>query len=82
MTSHNGDDKVKNIVNKGLESAREIIEEQATRLKQKVDDLDVEAIPGEVKSFVKKNPWTSAAIAAGLGFLVGYIAKSSSRNDD
>jgi ElaB/YqjD/DUF883 family membrane-anchored ribosome-binding protein len=81
MTTDNADDKVKNIVNKGLESAREIIEEQATKLKAKVDDLNVEELPGELKSYIKKNPWKSAALAAGLGFLIGYVAKSTNNND-
>lgn len=81
MTTHNGDDKVKNIVNRGLESAREIIEEQASKLKDKVEDIDVEELPSELKAYVKKNPWKSAAIAAGIGFLIGYIAKSTKSND-
>lgn len=79
MTTSNGDDKVKNFVNKGLESAREIIEEQAAKLKDKVEDIEVEELPGEIKAYIKKNPWKSAAIAAGLGFLVGYLAKSNNK---
>ncbi len=81
MSTQNADDKVKNIVNRGLESAREIIEEQASKLKDKVDDLDVEELPGEIKAYIKKNPWKSAAMAAGLGFLIGYVAKSTKNND-
>jgi len=77
MTASNNDDKVRNFVNQGLESAREIIEEQASKLKDKVEEMNVEELPGELKSYIKKNPWKSAAIAAGLGFLVGYIAKSN-----
>jgi ElaB/YqjD/DUF883 family membrane-anchored ribosome-binding protein len=80
MTTGNGEDKVRNIVNQGLESAREIIEEQAAKLKEKVDELSVEDLPGELKSFIKKNPWKSAALIAGLGFLVGYIAKTQNKD--
>jgi ElaB/YqjD/DUF883 family membrane-anchored ribosome-binding protein len=82
MTNHNSEDKVRTFVNKGLESAREIIEEQAAKLKDRVDNLDVEQLPAEVKSYMKKNPWTAAAIAAGVGFLVGYVAKSVSRESE
>ena len=80
MTVQNNEEKVKNIVNKGLESAREIIEEQASRLKDKVDDLHVEELPVEMKAYIRKNPWQSAAIAAGVGFLVGFLVRSASRD--
>ena len=69
--------KMKSVLNKGLETAKEVIEEQTERLKDKVSEINWTEVPGEVKSYVRRQPWKSLAIAVGLGFLAGYILKPS-----
>ena len=61
---------------KSDESLRHIIEEQATKIKDKVADVDWEKIPEEVTTYVRSKPLKSLAVALGLGFLVGFIFKS------
>ena len=62
------------------DTLREVIEEQAAKLKDHVTDIEWEEVPGEIKSYVKSKPWKSLAIALGLGFLAGYIIKSNKRD--
>ncbi len=62
------------------DTLRNVLEEQAAKIKEKVADIEWEEVPGEIKSYVKSKPWKSMAIALGLGFLAGYIIKSNNRD--
>ncbi len=71
--------KGKALINEGLESARDMFDEKKEFIKEKAEelkDVKVGEIAEEAKDFVKKNPWMSLAIAAGLGFIIGSILKS------
>ncbi len=76
----NGNEKIRTAINEGLESAREVISDHAAKFKEKIDDLELSEMPDELKSYVRKKPWTSLAIAVGLGFLAGYILKSNNKD--
>lgn len=76
------EDNMKTVINKGLETAKEVIEEQAARLKEKVEGVEWSGVPSNVKSYVKREPLKSLAIAIGIGFLAGYILKSTGRSKE
>ena len=56
---------------------KDVIEEQVAKLKNKVEDLDLNEVSDQVKSYVRKSPWKSLAIAVGLGLLAGAFLKSN-----
>jgi len=71
--------KGKSLLDGGLEGAREMFEDKKDYLKEKAGELKdkkVGEVAHDIKEFVEKNPWKSAAIAAGLGFVLGSIFKS------
>ena len=71
------------LADEGLESVREIWENNAEKLKQKAAEWGVDEAVDDVRSYVRKNPWKSVAIAAGVGLIAGILFRSSnSRNDD
>lgn len=71
--------KGKSLLGGGLEEAKEIFGEKMELIGEKADELKdkkVGEIAEEVKRFVKENPWTSVAIAVGLGFVLRSVLKS------
>ena len=66
-------------MNEGLESARQVFEDNADVLKKKAGDLGdmtLEEITDDVKYQVRRHPLAGIALAFGVGLLVGSILKS------
>ena len=64
------------LFNEGIENARTVFEEQSAVLKRKAAEYGVDELPGEMKSYIRRNPWKSVAIAAGFGLAVGLLLKT------
>ena len=77
---HDGEENIRTVISESLETAKEALEEQAAKLKDKMEDLDLSEVPGEIKTYIRKSPWKSLAIAIGLGFLAGYVLKSNNKD--
>ena len=48
-------------------------------VREKVEDVDFEAITDQVRSYVRSNPGKALLISVGVGFLVGLLLR---RDDD
>jgi ElaB/YqjD/DUF883 family membrane-anchored ribosome-binding protein len=48
-------------------------------VREKVEDVDFDAITDQVRSYVRSNPGKALLISVGVGFLVGLLLR---RNDD
>ncbi|MCG3204804.1 MAG: hypothetical protein KCHDKBKB_01521 [Elusimicrobia bacterium] len=64
----------------GKEKLKTLIEEQATKIKEKMAEVEWNEVPEEIKTYVRKKPWKSLAIALGMGLLAGYVLKSNKKD--
>lgn len=67
------------LLSDGLETAKESIEEGSKVFKEKAkifSEKTVKEISDDARSYVRKNPLKSVAIAAGVGLLIGLFLKS------
>lgn len=60
----------------GIENARGVFEEQSAALKQKAEEYGLDEVPGEIQAYIRRKPWQSVAIAAGLGVALGLMLRS------
>lgn len=72
-------EKGKSLLSQGIESARDIYDEQSKVVKKKAgefQDKSFEEISEDVKVFVRRNPLKSIGIAVGVGVLLSMIFRS------
>ena len=70
------------LMGEGLDNAKEIWEDGTERLRLKAAEWGVDEMANDVRTYVRRNPWKSLGIAAGVGLLAGLILRSSpSRRD-
>jgi ElaB/YqjD/DUF883 family membrane-anchored ribosome-binding protein len=77
-----GAERASREIRRGAERARETYDEVTERARQTYNKVQTRAgdVTREVSRFVRDNPGKSIAIAAGVGFLLGLLARR--RNDD
>jgi ElaB/YqjD/DUF883 family membrane-anchored ribosome-binding protein len=66
-------EKGRALLNEGLETAREAFEERTAELKKKAAEYGLDEAADNVRTYVKKNPWTAIGIAAFVGLVVGRL---------
>ncbi len=67
----------KEMFGEALGDAEDLVNEKFSTLKRKASEWGLDEVAGEVKSYVKKNPWKSLGIAVGVGFVLSSLFKSS-----
>lgn len=65
--------KGRELLNEGLENAREILAEQSDVLKQKAAEYGFDDAAQGVKTYVQKYPLQSIGIAVAVGLVLGRI---------
>lgn len=71
------------LADEGMEIARDVWEENAEKFKKQAAEWGVDEMADDLRTYVRKNPWKSLAIAAGAGLVVGLLLRSSqSRRDE
>lgn len=77
-----GAEKAQKEIRRGAERARETYDDMTRRARHTYDKVQTRAgdVTREVSRFVRDNPGKSIALAAGVGFLLGLLARR--RNDD
>jgi len=50
-------------------------------VREKVEDVDFEAITDQVRSYVRSNPGKALLISVGVGFLVGLLLRRDDAED-
>lgn len=72
-------DNVASKAENALDSLQDVgdeLGEKFSSLKRKISEWGLDEVEDEVKTYVKKNPWKSLGIAAGVGLLIGFVLKS------
>ncbi len=70
-------DKAKDFVNEKYSAASDAVRDQYNRVREKVEDVDFEAITDQVRSYVRSNPGKALLISVGVGFLLGLLLRRS-----
>jgi ElaB/YqjD/DUF883 family membrane-anchored ribosome-binding protein len=78
-----GDDsrfgKAKEFVSDKYEAASDAVKNQYNRVREKVEEVDFDAITDQVRSYVRSNPGKALLISVGVGFLLGLLLRSSDK---
>ena len=69
--------KAKDFVNEKYAAASDAVRDQYNRVREKVEDVDFEAITDQVRSYVRSNPGKALLISVGVGFLLGLLLRRS-----
>lgn len=73
--------RAKEFVNEKYSAASEATRDAYNRVKEKVDDVDFEAVTDQVRSYVRSNPGKALLISLGIGFLVGLMLRRDEDED-
>jgi hypothetical protein len=68
-------DKAKEFVSDKYEAASDAVKNQYNRVREKVEDVDFDAITDQVRGYVRSNPGKALLISVGVGFLVGLLLR-------
>ena len=71
--------RAKEFVNDKYAAASDAVKNQYNRVREKVEDVDFEAVTDQVRSYVRSNPGKALLISVGVGFLIGLLLR---RDDD
>jgi ElaB/YqjD/DUF883 family membrane-anchored ribosome-binding protein len=70
-------EKGRELLNEGLETAKGILEKKTAELKVKAAEYGLDEAEVTVRTYVKKNPWRSVAIAVAIGVFLGRLTAPS-----
>lgn len=71
--------RAKEFVGEKYTAATDSVKERVSSVKEKVGEVDFNALTGEVREFVRSNPGKALLISVGIGFVVGLLLR---RGDD
>jgi len=71
--------KAKEFVGEKYTAASDAVKDQYNRVREKVEDVDFDAVTEQVRSYVRSNPGKALLISVGVGFLIGLLLR---RGDD
>lgn len=74
--------RAKEYVNEKYGAASGATRDAYNRMREKVDDVDFNAVTGQVRSYVQSNPGKALLISLGVGFLVGLMLRRSDEDED
>ena len=66
-------EKGRELLNEGLEGAKELFEKKTAELKEKATEYGLDETASNVRSYVKKNPWKSVGVSLAAGFILSRL---------
>ncbi|HEV7921314.1 MAG TPA: DUF883 C-terminal domain-containing protein [Thermoanaerobaculia bacterium] len=73
--------RAKEFVNEKYSAASGATRDAYNRMREKVDDVDFNAVTDQVRSYVRSNPGKALLISLGVGFLVGLMLRRDENED-
>ena len=67
--------KAREFVNEKYDTASGAVRDAYNQAREKVEDVDFEAVGDQVRSYVRSNPGKALLISVGVGFLVGLLLR-------
>jgi ElaB/YqjD/DUF883 family membrane-anchored ribosome-binding protein len=74
--------RARDYVNEKYTAASGATRDAYNRMREKVDDVDFNAVTDQVRSYVRSNPGKALLISLGVGFLVGLMLRRSDEDED
>jgi ElaB/YqjD/DUF883 family membrane-anchored ribosome-binding protein len=75
-------DAATRVAKEKYDAAADAVKEKVGAVRQQVEDVDFEELKGQATSYVRQNPVQALAISLGVGFLVGFLVRKATHNDD
>ena len=73
--------RAKEYVNEQYGRASGAVRDGYNTVREKVEDVDFDAITDQVRSYVRSNPGKALLISVGIGFVVGLMLRRDERED-
>ncbi len=67
--------RAKEFVGEKYESASGAVRDGYNTVREKVDEVDFDALTDQVRNYVRSNPGKALLISVGVGFLVGLLLR-------
>lgn len=74
--------RAKEYVGDKYEKASDAVRDGYKSVREKVEDVDFDAISDQVRSYVRSNPGKALLISVGVGFLVGLLLRRTGSDDE
>ena len=73
--------RAKDYVNEQYTRASGAVRDSYNNVREKVEDVDFDAITDQVRSYVRSNPGKALLISVGVGFVVGLMLRRDDSED-
>jgi ElaB/YqjD/DUF883 family membrane-anchored ribosome-binding protein len=73
--------RAKEFVNDKYSAASDAVKDGYSRVRDRVGEVDYEAVTDQVRSYVRSNPGKALLISVGVGFLVGLLLRRAGDED-
>jgi ElaB/YqjD/DUF883 family membrane-anchored ribosome-binding protein len=73
--------RAKEFVGEKYSAAADSVKERVSAVKDKVGEVDFNAMTGEVREFVRANPGKALLISVGIGFVIGLLLRRGGDED-
>jgi ElaB/YqjD/DUF883 family membrane-anchored ribosome-binding protein len=74
--------KAREFVNEKYDTASGAVRDAYNQAREKVEDVDFQAVGDQVRSYVRSNPGKALLISIGAGFVIGLLLRRSDDEDE